>query len=137
MAQSLCSKDLSAVWFQIVMDSWRDETLTKDLLENPRLVFEKYGVQLSEKVKVHVHKNSPSHFNFVLPCLPKGLQLEKEGLNKFSKLYSGGYYENITATSEGANITLVGEGNESVDAIATVSSGNSVPFTISIGPGSF
>lgn len=51
---------------------WSDESLKNKLISNPKPVLREFGLNIPDNVTVHVHENTPSVFNAVLPKKPAG-----------------------------------------------------------------
>ena len=67
------NKDASSAiknWNKIIRKIWDDPTQKQALLENPRTVLKENGIDIPEKIALHIHENSEEALHFVIPKKP-------------------------------------------------------------------
>jgi hypothetical protein len=65
---------------EVIARVWSDESLKTKLLNNPKSVLVKYGLEFPDCVEVQVHENTHSLMNYVVPQaseIPQGVDLEE------------------------------------------------------------
>lgn len=57
-------------WNKIIRKIWDDPTQKQALIENPRTVLKENGIDVPEKIAIHIHENTDEVVHFVLPKKP-------------------------------------------------------------------
>jgi len=81
---------------QLVAKAWQDENFKRELISNPKAVFEReLGQKAPEGIEVTVVEETPTHMYMVLPVKPSAVEDSEELSEEALEAVAGGRLVNL------------------------------------------